>query len=264
VSPYRAIIVDEFQDISIARAKLLKALLRQDPLNRLFAVGDDWQSIYRFAGSDISIMRSFSEWFGHSEQVSLDRTFRFGQPLSDRAAHFVCQNSFQLPKTVISTVVREGAAITIVAKSKEASDPLRIALESIVQRKSQQRVSVQLLGRYNFNKPRDVAPLRGEFPNLSIEFKTVHGSKGLEADFVVVLDVVGGRYGFPSEISDDPVLSLVLAEAEVYPNAEERRLFYVALTRARVGVYLLTDNPQSSFLEEFRGKPGVNEMPTPR
>ena len=132
----------------------------------------------------------------------------------------------------------------------------------IAKRKSQQRISVQLLGRYNFNKPRDLPTLQRGFPNLNIEFRTVHGSKGLEADFVVVLDVISGRYGFPSEIADDPVLSLVLAEAEVYPNAEERRLFYVAVTRARVGVYLLTDDPQSSFLTELRGQPGVDEMPS--
>lgn len=85
-SPYSAIIVDEFQDISVGRARLIKALLNQKPLNRLFAVGDDWQSIYRFAGSDISVMRSFAEWFGHCELVPLDRTFRFNQLLSDLAA----------------------------------------------------------------------------------------------------------------------------------------------------------------------------------
>jgi DNA helicase-4 len=264
VSPYRAIIVDEFQDISIARARLIKGLLRQHPLNRLFAVGDDWQSIYRFAGSDISIMRNFGEWFGYSTQVALDRTFRFNQLLSDCAADFVCRNSFQLPKKVTSDKVQDGAPITIIARGKNADDPLSVALESIAKRKSQQRVSVQLLGRYNFNKPRDLPGLNRDFPGLNIEFRTVHGSKGLEADFVIVLDLLGGRYGFPSEIADDPVLSLVLAEAETYPNAEERRLFYVALTRARVGVYLLTDNPQSSFLNELRGQPGVYEMPTPR
>jgi len=262
VSPYRAIIVDEFQDISIARARLIKGLLRQHPLNRLFAVGDDWQSIYRFAGSDISIMRNFDEWFGHSAQVALDRTFRFSRQLSDRAADFVSRNPFQLPKTVTSDKVQNGAPITIIARGKDTDDPLRVTLESITKRKPQQRVSVQLLGRYNFNKPRDVPGQNRDFPNLNIEFRTVHGSKGLESDFVVVLDLLGGRYGFPSEIADDPVLSLVLAEAETYPNAEERRLFYVALTRARVGVYLLTDTPQSSFLNELRGQPGVHEIPT--
>jgi len=209
-------------------------------------------------------MRDFKEWFGHSEQVALDRTFRFSQVLSDRAADFVCRNQFQLRKTVTSEKVQEGAPITIITRGKKNGDPLRIAFESIAKRRSQQRASVQLLGRYNFNKPRDLPVLEHDFPNLNVEFRTVHRSKGLEADFVVVLDVTAGRYGFPSEVADDSVLSLVLAEAETHPNAEERRLFYVALTRARVGVYLLTDNPQSSFLNELRGQPGVDEIPTPR
>jgi DNA helicase-4 len=260
-SPYSAIIVDEFQDISVGRARLIKALLNQKPLNRLFAVGDDWQSIYRFAGSDISVMRSFAEWFGHCELVPLDRTFRFSQLLSDLAAGFVCRNSFQISKKVSSEKVHEGAPISIISKGMKADDPLRIALESIEKRTSQQRTSVQLLGRYNHSKPKDLPTLERDFPNLNIEFLTVHGSKGLEADFVVVLNVTAGRYGFPSEIADDPVLSLVLAEAETYPNAEERRLFYVALTRARVGVYLLTNDAASSFLIELRDQPGVAEMP---
>ena len=260
-SSYHSIIVDEFQDISVARAMLLKGLLHQSPLNRLFAVGDDWQSIYRFAGSDISVMRRFSEWFGHSEQVALDRTFRFNQLLSDLAADFVCRNSFQLPKKVTSTKAHEGPPITIISKSNKIANPLSIALDSIAKRTKQKSASVQLLGRYNFNKPQDLSTLQRNFPNLDIEFLTIHRSKGLEADFVVVLDVIAHRYGFPSEIADDPILSLVLAEAEPYPNAEERRLFYVALTRARVGVYLLTKNSESSFLAELRGQPGVNEIP---
>src|SRR5262249_22447829 len=191
-SPYRAIIVDEFQDISVARARLIKALLGQHPLNRLFAVGDDWQSIYRFAGSDISVMRRFAQWFGHAEQVALDRTFRFNQLLSDLAANFVCRNSFQIPKKVASEKVHEGAPITIISKGTKTGDPLRTALESIEKRTSQDRISVQLLGRYNHNKPENLHALKRDFPNLNIEFLTVHRSKGLEADFVVVLDVIAG------------------------------------------------------------------------
>ena len=71
LSPYRYILVDEFQDISPGRARLVKALLDQSPDAQLFAVGDDWQSIYRFAGSDIAIMREFSDHFGHTEQTYL-------------------------------------------------------------------------------------------------------------------------------------------------------------------------------------------------
>ena len=263
-SCYRTIIVDEFQDISIARARLLEGLLRLDPLNRLFVVGDDWQSIYRFAGSDISVMWNFAEWFGHTDQVALDRTFRLGQMLSDRASDFVCRNPHQLSKKVTSDAARDGTAVTIIAKSDKVDISLRSALDMISKRTSGRRGSVQLLGRYNFNEPRNLSGLKRAFSNLEIEFLTIHRSKGLEADFVVVLDVIAGRYGFPSEIADDPVLTLVLAETEPFPNAEERRLFYVALTRAREGVYLLTRDPESAFLAELRGLPGVEEIPARR
>src|SRR5262245_66672383 len=95
-------------------------------------------------------MRDFKEWFGHSEQVALDRTFRFSQVLSDRAADFVCRNQFQLRKTVTSEKVQEGAPITIITRGKKNDDPLRISFESIAKRRYQQCASVILLVRYIF------------------------------------------------------------------------------------------------------------------
>lgn len=99
------------------------------------------------------------------------------------------------------------------------------------------RVSVKVLGRYHFD--RDLVP--GRRPtNLDVSFATAHASKGLEADYVVVVNMITGSYGFPSNIADDPVLRLAMPVPEAFPHAEERRLLYVALTRARREVALLT------------------------
>jgi len=87
---------------------------------------------------------------------------------------------------------------------------------------------------------------------LDITFKTVHSSKGLQADFVIILGLETGFYAFPAEISDDPLLQLVMPQAEYFENAEERRLFYVAMTRARHGVYVLgSEYFPSPFLSEL-------------
>ncbi len=100
-----------------------------------------------------------------------------------------------------------------------------------------------MLGRYRFD--RNLVP-RGTWPGLEISFRTVHSSKGLEADYIIVANLTAGTYGFPSTVQDDPVLSLAMSDPDVYPHAEERRLFYVALTRARRQVTLLTVAGQES------------------
>jgi DNA helicase-4 len=110
-------------------------------------------------------------------------------------------------------------------------------------------VEVDVLGRYGFD--RDVVP-RSAPPELRVRFRTVHSSKGLEADFVILPNVGSGTYGFPSEIVDDPVLALAMSEADPFPHAEERRLFYVALTRARRQVTLVgVQGRESAFVTEL-------------
>ena len=274
-SPFRYILVDEFQDISPGRARLLKALLEQSSDNQLFAVGDDWQAIYRFGGSDIAIMREFERWFGHSARIDLTTTFRCADHITAIATDFVLKNQAQIRKTV--RAVRQAAGPAVHAALSGAGDrPLlytafdRIAANAAACGK---KSTVLLLGRYRHNRPKNMNSLQRRFPGLDVSFKTVHGSKGLEADYVVVLGLCSGQYGFPSEIVDDPLLDLVLGAPENYPNAEERRLFYVAITRAIRQVFLLAeDGPPSSFVLELIqdfpdipmfGKPPDTEAPCP-
>jgi len=136
---------------------------------------------------------------------------------------------------------------------EEMEDECRRSLEEIALLANHgKRASIFLLGRYRFQSPGALGQWKGVFPMLDITFKTAHASKGLQADYVIVLGLQTGWYAFPSEICDDPLLQLVMPQAESFPNAEERRLFYVAITRARHAVYLLGSRYfLSEFLEEI-------------
>lgn len=252
--PYRRIIVDEFQDISRGRSQFVQALLRAGSDCRLFCVGDDWQSIYRFAGSDTSIMVEFSDHFGFTKRTDLDRTFRFGKPLLEVSAQFVLKNPSQIRKTMVGSAGTDGPSVTILTDESE-SGSLRWAMEAISRNnKSRDIATVLLLGRYRHLEPSNLSTVRREHRHLRIGYRTVHAAKGLEADYVIVLGMTARPpYSFPSEIEDDPVLGLVLPAEAGFRHAEERRIFYVALTRARKHVYLITDRAQMSpFVTELR------------
>ena len=263
-SRFRYLIVDEFQDISRGRAKLMESLLAQVPDRRLFCVGDDWQSIYRFAGSDITLTTTFSDYFGFTRRTDLPQTYRFGKKLLDVTSRFVMRNPAQLRKQLVAESTQSLPALVI--KSTGISDDpqrppsasrgsalLEEVLAEIVAETPLARANVLILGRYNHSlpEPRTVP----QHPRLELRFHTVHTAKGLEADYVVLLDVTAGRHGFPTEMVDDPLLSLVLAAGDSFPNAEERRLFYVAMTRARIRAYLLTDDcRRSAFVDELESE----------
>ncbi len=150
-SPYRYILVDEFQDISVGRAKLLKSLCEQHTENQLFAVGYDWQSIYRFAGSDISVMRNFGEYFGPTARSDLSTTFRCNQELADLSSKFIAANPAQLSKQVKGVRERNSAAVLIWRYPAQGDAPVAAALRRI-QRESPS-ASVLVLGRYRHNRP---------------------------------------------------------------------------------------------------------------
>ena len=249
-SPYRYVLVDEFQDISAGRMALLQALRGRGVA--YFLVGDDWQSIYRFAGSDVALVRQCGRYLGHVRERALSRTFRFARGIMEPSTAFVVRNPAQTQRTLRPAQgVRDGG-VTVIANDDPAHG-LRHALDDIqaCEGAGGPPVAVLVLGRYRRSQGALPSPRQGR---LRLEFSTVHAAKGREADYVVVLDLRDARLGFPSQHQEDPLLRLVLPPPPGghYRHAEERRLFYVALTRARRGTYLVADSLRpSAFVNEL-------------
>lgn len=264
-SPYKHILVDEFQDIANSCGNLLLALKHQHPDARIFGVGDDWQSIYRFNGSDINLMRNFGNIFGGEfddqsgihRLIDLAKTFRSIDKIATPAQRFIQKNPYQIEKQIIPSKKTEDPSIFIAYHSRDEKEKvLKEALNHIVQHnRSDEEITVFLLARYNHLIPENFEELKRIYSNIKLGFMTIHRSKGLEADHVIVLEVSSGKWGFPSEVVDDPLLDIVLPESEGFPHAEERRLFYVALTRAKISLILLADqNKPSSFVREIEAR----------
>jgi len=251
-SGFKYILVDEFQDISQSRYRLLKSLLEQNEEAKLFCVGDDWQAIYRFAGGDVTIMTHFREFFYPSEIMFLDETFRYDESIRDLSSHFVMMNPHQYRKKMKARQ-GEGSSVSLVWYDS-LNEALRATLEAIGEGSG----DVFVTGRYNERLYRDFDTSLTSSPG--VKFVTAHGSKGAQTDHSVLIGLSSGDYGFPCMIEDDPVLDLVMARSESYPNAEERRVFYVAATRAKEHLYLLADrNSVSPFIAEIvKGDYNVN------
>ncbi len=251
------IIVDEFQDISIDRYNFLKVLREGNPPAKLYCVGDDWQSIYRFSGSDMALFNRFSDFFGATDVCKIETTYRFGEPLVSLSSNFIQKNKTQIPKNIhtFKSTIKTELEFYPYGKN-EYCNIITQLISSIPTGKS-----IFLLGRYSF----DDYYLSFSFKSLKernkfyyiingrkIEFLTVHKSKGLEADYVILLQCNKDTYGFPSLMSDDPVLDYVLTQSDQFPFGEERRLFYVAITRAKVKTMVLySKRCPSVFVNEF-------------
>ncbi len=243
-SRWRFIMVDEYQDISPARLDLIKALCEQKQVNpRLFAVGDDWQSIYQFAGSNVSLTTGFAQRFPYSTIGSLDTTYRFNNKLGQVANQFVQQNPNQLEKSLNSVVERKRNTVFIAEHS---------SIEKILDqlnRANNEENSVLLLARKNSHEPELLKEWQNSFRRLSISFMTCHASKGKEADYVIILNVDEGQ--FPLRVRAHHLDTALSDNGDDFPDAEERRLFYVALTRAREKVWVTHTSGGSSFVKEL-------------
>ena len=246
---YQHVLIDEFQDISEGRMALASALNK--PNLAYFLVGDDWQSIYRFAGSHVGLIHECDRHLGYTERVNLTKTFRFGDGILKPSSAFVQRNPEQTKRSLVAHHQDGDHGITVIA-TDDPEDGVDKAFQLIHDAQDTGGGSVLVLGR--FQSSRAALGNRRDRRNHRVEFSTVHSAKGREADYVVILDLADGRYGFPCLVVDDLLLHLVAppTRADPYPYAEERRLFYVALTRARKGAYLIADRTQPSpFVREL-------------
>ena len=262
---YDYIIVDEFQDISVDRYQFLLALREGNPPAKLYCVGDDWQSIYRFSGSDMALFNSFSEFFGPTEINKIETTYRFGEPLVSLSSEFIQKNKAQIKKNIhpFNSNNRTELAFHGYERNNYCNDIGQL-VDDIPEDKS-----IFLLGRYSFDdyylsfmyqSVKENEKFYYVINGRKIEFLTVHKSKGLEADYVIILQCNKDIYGFPSQVSDDPVLDVVLTKSDKFPFGEERRLFYVAITRAKIRTIVMFDKRYPSvFVDEFLNPEKVTE-----
>lgn len=256
---YDYILVDEFQDISLDRYRFLQALRRKNPLTKLFCVGDDWQSIYRFAGSDMALFKQFEKYFGYTKKCLMETTYRFGEPAIADSSKFILANPEQAVKKVRS--FNDHAETKLDFLATEGRDGVIQTVKCLADQIPEGE-ELLLLGRYGFDvnifKKTDLAVREGKdgtivtYGRRRMRFMTVHQSKGLECDYIILLNCNGGTVGFPSQISDNPVLKYVLSEPDAYAFSEERRVFYVGITRAKKHTWVLYDmNNPSPFVQEF-------------
>ena len=243
-SAWKFIMIDEYQDISPQRMALIQALCDQNPQTcNLFAVGDDWQSIYQFAGSDVDLTMGFTERFPHSTVHNLDTTYRFNDQLGAVANQFIQVNPNQIRKTLNSFKQQKQKSVFIAPSSN---------LEKILDqlnRQASQTKSVLLLGRNHYHKPELLKDWQNHYRSLDIEFMTCHASKGKEADFVIIVGVDEGQ--FPARVKALHIDGALAQSSDDFPYAEERRLFYVALTRAKEKVWITHSCSGSVFVREL-------------
>jgi DNA helicase-4 len=261
---YQHIIIDEYQDISYSRFNLITAI-RALSGARLICVGDDWQSIYRFAGSDISLFSNFEKYVGKHEQLFIEQTYRNSQSLIDITSKYIQKNTKQIPKNPKSKKDPLENPIQFVYYSPNNAETVFIhEIQALLDKNG--NTPILVLGRHSFDinefikltpnssikyyERNDRLEIKG-FEDIDIKYITVHKSKGLEADNVIVLNLKNHLLGFPNKMTDDPMLSLLLSDDEEYRFAEERRLFYVALTRTKNKVVLLIPTDASLFTEEL-------------
>lgn len=283
---YRYIIVDEYQDISRQRYNLIKELSALCAA-KIMAVGDDWQSIYAFSGSVLPLFTHFCEEVGYGQELKITRTYRNAQEIIDIAGAFVQRNSAQIKKELISpkritnpviihpycednekrTGCPEGGRYFYLGSA--VNKAIEDILEYNVSEGKARVASILLIGRYGFDARNLCYSKEFNYDEKSgrvysskyggtvkLQFLTAHSSKGLSAENVIIINAKDGTYGFPSKVDDDPVLSLVVSNDNSYNYAEERRLFYVALTRTKNRVFMVTPEKRpSDFIKELLGDP---------
>ncbi|HCH51220.1 MAG TPA: DNA helicase IV [Proteus sp.] len=249
INPWKHILVDEFQDISPLRARLLMALKQQNKQTALFVVGDDWQAIYRFSGAELLLTTAFHRQFGEGAEYALDTTYRFNDTIGQVANEFIQQNPIQLSKPLNSLVKGNKKSVVLLPDDQ---------LENLLNKMSgyvTEDETILLLARYYYLQPELLKKAQTRWPKLNLQFMTFHASKGQQADYVIILGLQEGKDGFPAPARESIIEVALLPKVEDYPNAEERRLMYVALTRAKKQVWLLFNKQQPScFVVELKAQ----------
>lgn len=285
---FKYIIVDEYQDISRQRFDLTKELSKLCSA-KIIAVGDDWQSIYAFSGSDITLFTHFCSIMGYGQELKITRTYRNAQEVIDIAGNFIQKNESQIKKSLISTKhIQKPVIIETYSEEYDRKQyqgkggryyhlgkQLESVIGQILKNNKEEGKSpnspILLIGRYGFDANKlcfssdfvydeqNGKLISKKYKNARLVFLTAHSSKGLGYDNVIIVNARNEIYGFPSKVDNDPVMQYVVKDDKTIDYAEERRLFYVAMTRTKNRVYIITpeQHPSEFILELIREYPNV-------
>lgn len=280
---FKYILVDEFQDLSVSRERFLNSILSFNQGSKLFGVGDDWQSIYRFTGSDIEAVTKFKFKFPLSakqlaktedtnEDIHLDaidanifskhlieKTHRFPSHIAKLSSIFIQKNENQVKKNIVAKKPKHIEPIRFFSVEKYSTKYLLKIIENIPKDKNNKK-TVYILVRNNHTIRSlttgkfliDFKTLEKARPDLEFKWNTIHSTKGLEKDYVIILGNDSGSRGFPMWWGEDPLISIFLPDDDRFLYSEERRVMYVAMTRAKNTTYFVHKTLEpSNFVAEI-------------
>jgi len=246
---WKYIIIDEYQDTSLSKFNMINEILEVTK-SKLLVVGDDFQSIYRFTGCNLDVFLNFNKYYKDAEIMPIINTYRNPQELIDIAGNFIMKNKKQMKKDLHSNKhIKVPLYISLNNNKKQALKRVLSIIES---------KDIFVIGRNNndikmyidneYQRKDDYYT----YQNKTFRYLTIHKSKGLESEVVIIINALDDILGLPSQIKSDKILKYVNNTKDYYPYEEERRLFYVALTRTKSKVYIISskDNP-SIFVKEL-------------
>lgn len=258
---WKYILVDEFQDISASRMEFVNSIIQQGPDPSLTVVGDDWQSIYRFSGGKLELTTRFNKLVGSHTLTMLQKTFRYNNSIADTAGTFIMENPEQYRKHIKThAVVHESQVYLLDDKAGEENGLYSRVAEVISKIKANDpEGSIAIIARYNYllKNSRDFL---GKEKSKSIHFWSFHKSKGLEADYCILIGFFQGKSGFPNSNREDAIPEALLPTLDSFPHSEERRLLYVGITRCKNKSYIIASPtaPSEFVLELLSPKYDIN------
>ncbi len=247
---YKYIFVDEFQDTSQIRFDLVYKLVKRCHA-KFICVGDDWQSIYKFTGCNLFIFLNINEYFKDILEIKFKYNYRNTEKLVFIAKTFIENNKYQIKKELLTTNKFDNDPLIFIPYNDNKKE-LKKLLDELID------TDTLILSRNNFDinsyLDNDIKLIEDTlvYKEYSFKYMTVHKSKGLESDYVIILNCNNSTLGFPNKLEDSSIIKKLSTQLEI-DYAEERRLMYVAITRARYKTYLLYNiNNPSIFIKELK------------
>jgi DNA helicase-4 len=247
-SRYQYILVDEFQDVNNLQVELIKLMLTDN--TQLFCVGDDWQSIYGFRGSNVSYIIDFEHYFINSKVLKLNLNYRSTQNIVGASNEVIKHNKFKVEKDIDATKKSEHKIVVYSGNNEE--DNISFCVENVKDLYKNGLNYDDIFFLYRRSKM--FAPYFYRFRNegLRVQGKTIHAAKGLEAKIVFIIGLTDGSGGFPDIWLEDRIFQVIKKANHDLLLEEERRLFYVAITRAKDKLFLITEKGfESGFIKEI-------------